>query len=84
MIMNDSDDMAVMIYEEKLKVSLGMKLFWGLVALTLFLLGILCYLSGALTGYLLCWILVGFIVILALALTPKKLIVCMDKVEINL
>ena len=30
---------AMRIYEEKLKVSLGMKLFWGLVALTFFLLG---------------------------------------------
>jgi len=74
----------MIVYQEKLKVSLGMKLFWGLVALIFFLLGVLCYLSQATVGYFLCWALFVLVVVLAFALTPRKLILCEGKLEIKL
>jgi hypothetical protein len=80
----------MIVYQEKLKVSLGMKLFWGLVVLTFFLLGVLRYLvrvsapSEASVAYLGCWIVAGFFVVMVLALTPKKLILYKDKVAIKL
>jgi len=74
----------MIVYQEKLKVSLGMKLFWGLFALIFFGLGIIGSLSGSSTVYIPCWIVAVFFLILSLAITPKKLILYMAKVEIKL
>jgi hypothetical protein len=72
------------IRQEKLKVSLGMKLFWCLVVLVFFSLGFLSYLSKSFTGYVVCWILTAFFIILALALTPRRLTSHDDEMEIKL
>ena len=61
-----------------------MKLFWGILVSAFFLIGVLSYFSRVSAGYIVCWILVLFFVTFTLALTPKKLIVYKDKLEIKL